>query len=122
MTANINRVLVTANLTKDPELRTTPGGTSICKLRIAVNGRVKRDGEWADKANYFTVNAWGKLAEACAEHLSKGSAVAVDGRLEWREWETDNGMRQAIEIVADSVQFLGTKGKREEREQDEIPF
>jgi single-strand DNA-binding protein len=105
---NLNLVAITGNLTKDPELRSTPSGTSVCKLRVAVNGRLKRGGEWTDKVNYFDVVCWSGQAEACAEHLSKGSPVAVAGRLDWHEWETSDGTkRQTIEIIGDQVQFLG---------------
>src|SRR6266481_1978480 len=107
---NINRVVLVGNLTKDPELRSTPGGTSICKLRLAVNTRRKdQSGQWTDKPNYFDITVWGGQGENCATYLEKGRPVAVDGRLEWREWEAQDGSgkRQAVEIVADSVQFLG---------------
>jgi single-strand DNA-binding protein len=108
---NLNRVIITGNLTKDPELRSTPGGTPLCKLRVAVNSRRKdQSGEWVDKPNYFDVTVWGAQGENCATYLSKGRPVAVDGRLDWREWETEGGgKRQAVEIIADSVQFLGSR-------------
>jgi single-strand DNA-binding protein len=109
---NINRVVLTGNLTKDPELRSTSGGTPVCGLRIAVNTRRKdQSGEWVDKPNYFDVTVWGAQGENCANYLSKGRPVAIDGRLEWREWEAKDGSgkRQAVEIVADSVQFLGSR-------------
>ncbi len=108
---NINRVILTGNLTKDPELRNTPSGTAVCSLRVACNTR-RRDasGEWTDKANYFDVTVWGAQGENCAQYLSKGRPVAVDGRLEWREWEDQQGnKRQSVEIWADSVQFLGSR-------------
>jgi single-strand DNA-binding protein len=111
--ANINRVVLVGNLTKDPELRQTPSGTSVCKLRLAVNTRRKDEtGQWVDKPNYFDVTVWGNQAESCSQYLSKGRPVGVDGRLEWREWEaTDgSGKRQAVEVVAESVQFLGSRG------------
>jgi single-strand DNA-binding protein len=107
---NINRVVLTGNLTRDPELRSLPSGTSVCKLRIASNTRRKdgATGEWVDKANYFDVTVFGAQGENCARFLAKGRPVAVDGRLEWREWTGDNGeKRQNVEIVADGVQFLG---------------
>jgi single-strand DNA-binding protein len=107
---NINRVVITGNLTADPELRTLPTGTSVCKLRIACNTRRKdsASSKWVDKPNYFDVTVWGGLGETVAKHTAKGRGVAIDGRLEWRAWETDNGSkRQAVEIVADTVQFLG---------------
>ena len=110
--SNINRVVLTGNLTKDPELRSTPGGTSVCKLRVAVNTRRKdASGQWVDKPNYFDVTVWGQQGENCATYLQKGRPVAIDGRLEWREWDaTDgSGKRQAVEIVADTVQFLGSR-------------
>jgi single-strand DNA-binding protein len=106
--SNINRVVLTGNLTRDPELRSLPSGMSVCSLRIAVNTRRKgASGDWEDKANYFDVTVWGAQGENCARYLSKGRPVALDGRLEWREWETpDGGKRQAVDIVADTVQFL----------------
>ena len=109
---NINRVILTGNLTRDPELRSTPGGTSVCSLRIAVNSRRKdgQSGQWVDKPNYFDVTVWGQQGENCAQYLSKGRPVAVDGRLNWREWEAqDGGKRQSVDIIADSVQFLGSR-------------
>jgi len=110
--SNINRVTITGNLTSDPELRSTPSGTSVCKLRVAVNTRRKdgASGEWVDKPNYFDVTVWGAQGENCATYLSKGRPVAVDGRLEWREWEAqDGGKRQAVDIIAETVQFLGSR-------------
>jgi single-strand DNA-binding protein len=109
--ANINRVVLVGNLTKDPELRHTPGGTPVCSLRIAVNSR-RRDesGQWVDKPNYFSVSVFGNQAESCAQYLSKGRPVGIDGRLDWREWQTQEGAkREAVEIVAESVQFLGSR-------------
>jgi single-strand DNA-binding protein len=107
---NINRVVLTGNLTKDPELKSLPSGTSLCELRIACNTRRKdgSTGEWVDKPNYFNVKVWGAQGENAARYLAKGRPVAIDGRLEWRDWETQDGnKRQAIDIIADSVQFLG---------------
>jgi single-strand DNA-binding protein len=108
---NINRVVLTGNLTRDPELRTTPSGMSVCSLRIASNTRRKDgSGNWVDKPNYFDVTVWGAQGENCANYLSKGRPVALDGRLEWREWEDKDGnKRQAVDIIADSVQFLGSR-------------
>jgi single-strand DNA-binding protein len=113
--ANINRVVLVGNLTKDPELRHTPGGTPVCSLRIAVNSR-RRDesGNWVDKPNYFDVSVFGNQAESAAQYLSKGRPVGIDGRLDWREWDAQDGSkRQAVQIIAESVQFLGSRGDAE---------
>src|SRR5437868_113663 len=112
MAANINRVVLLGNLTRDPELRHTPSGTAVCSLRLAVNTRRKdgATGEWTEKPNYFDITVWGNQGENCAQYLSKGRPVAIDGRLEWREWEAQDGTkRQAVEVIADTVQFLGGK-------------
>ncbi|HZI91427.1 MAG TPA: single-stranded DNA-binding protein [Thermoleophilaceae bacterium] len=107
---NINRVILTGNLTRDPELSSLPSGTSVCSLRVACNSRRKdASGEWVEQPNYFDVTVWGAQGENCAQYLSKGRPVAIDGRLRWREWEAKDGSgkRQGVDIVADSVQFLG---------------
>ncbi|MFL5923710.1 MAG: single-stranded DNA-binding protein [Gaiellaceae bacterium] len=110
--ANINRVVLVGNLTRDPELRHTPSGMAVCSLRLAVNTRRKdnQTGEWTEKPNYFDITVWGNQGENCAQYLSKGRPVAIDGRLEWREWEDKDGnKRQTVDIIADSVQFLGSR-------------
>jgi single-strand DNA-binding protein len=109
---NINRVVLTGNLTRDPELRSLQSGMSVCSLRVACNTRRKNNstGEWEDKPNFFDVTVWGAQGENCARFLSKGRPVALDGRLEWREWQDQQGNnRQSIEIIADAVQFLGSR-------------
>ena len=108
---NINRVILTGNLTRDPELRNTGSGLSVCSLRVACNTRRKdSSGDWVDKPNYFDVTVWGAQGENCATYLQKGRPIAVDGRLEWREWEDKQGnKRQSVDIIADSVQFLGSR-------------
>jgi single-strand DNA-binding protein len=106
---NINRVVLTGNLTRDPELRSTGGGLSICKLGIACNTRKKNSntGQWEEKANFFRVTVFGAQAENCHQYLRKGRPVAIDGRLEWSQWENDGQKRESVDIIADSVQFLG---------------
>jgi single-strand DNA-binding protein len=110
--SNVNVVVITGNLTRDPELRHTGGGTAVCELRVAVNSRRKdQSGNWVDKANYFDVTVWGAQGENCANYLNKGRPVAVEGRLDWSEWEAKDGSgkRQAVRIVANTVQFLGSR-------------
>jgi single-strand DNA-binding protein len=108
--SNVNVVVITGNLTRDPELRSTVSGTSVCKLRVAVNSRRKDGQEWVDKPNYFDVTVWGAQGENCANYLFKGRPVAIEGRLDWREWEDKEGnKRQTVEIIANSVQFLGSR-------------
>lgn len=110
--SNVNVVVITGNLTKDPELRSTTGGMSVCEMRVAVNSRRKdQSGQWVDKPNYFDVVVFGAQGENCANYLSRGRPLAVEGRLDWREWEAKEGggKRQAVQIIANSVQFLGSR-------------
>jgi len=110
----INRITQVGNLTKDPELKVY-GETTICKMRIAVNDRVKVNGEWTDKPMYFDVDAFGKLGEICAQYLKRGSRIMYEGKAKWREWETDAGeKRQAVSFVADNV-VLPTKREAEQQ-------
>ena len=110
MAVNINSVVLVGNLTKDPELRHTPSGTAVTTLRIAVNDRVKKGEEWSDAAYYFDVTVWGRTAENCSQYLAKGRPVGVQGKLTWREWDAQDGTkRQSVEVVADNVQFLGSR-------------
>lgn len=114
---NINRVILVGRLTRDPETRATPSGRSLCSLRIACNGlRRDEEGAYSEKPNFFDVSVFGGAAEAVQSYTRKGSRVAIDGRLEWREWETEEKQRrQAVNIVADSVEFLdGPDGEQEE--------
>lgn len=109
--SNINRVIITGNLTKDPDLGTVAStGTPVCSLRVACNGRRRNSetNQWEDQPNYFDVTVWGAQGENCAKYLRKGRPVAIDGRLRWREWTNQDGQkRQAVDIIAESVQFLG---------------
>lgn len=111
--SNVNVVVITGNLTRDPELRSTGGGTSVCEMRVAVNSRRKngQTGQWEDKPNYFDVVVFGAQADNCATFLSRGRPVAIEGRLDWREWEAKEGggKRQAVQIIANTVQFLGSR-------------
>jgi single-strand DNA-binding protein len=111
MAGDINRVIITGRLTKDPDLNAISGtDNSVCSLRIATNGRRRnaQTGQWEDQANFFDVTVWGQQGENCARFLSKGRQVAIDGRLRFREWTSPEGQkRNAVDIIAESVQFLG---------------
>jgi len=104
----INRVVLVGRLTRDPELRSLPSGTSVSSLRVACNGsRKDADGSYSERPNYFDVSVFGAPAESVDRYMRKGSRIAVDGRLEWREWETaEQQRRQAVSVVAETVQFL----------------
>ena len=110
----INRVVLVGRLTRDPELRALPSGTSVCGLRIACNSsRKDTAGELIERPNYFDVSVYGAPGESVSRYMHRGSRVAIDGRLEWREWETsEQERRQAVSIVADTVQFLDSPGER----------
>ena len=109
--SSINRVVLVGRLTRDPELRALPSGASVCGLRIACNSaRRDPEGAFTEKPNYFDVSVFGAAAESVSRYMRKGSRVALDGRLEWREWETADQKRQAVSIVADTVQFLDSPG------------
>ncbi|MFA5357009.1 MAG: single-stranded DNA-binding protein [Candidatus Omnitrophota bacterium] len=107
--ANLNKVLLIGNLTKDPELRYTPQGTAVVNLRIAVNRKFKdKNQEWKDEACFLTVVVWNKQAETCNQYLHKGSSVFIEGRLQSRSWEDNSGQkRNVLEVRAERVQFLG---------------
>ena len=108
--ASLNKVLLIGNLTKDPELRYTPSGVPVANLRLAVNRKYKdKMGEWKDEVCFLTVITWDKQAELCNQYLHKGRPVFVEGRLQSRSWETNDGQkRSTIEVRAERVQFLGS--------------
>ena len=99
----MNHVTLTGRLTQDPELRTLPSGSTVCRLRLAVNG-MGRGGR--DETGYINVNAFGNPGEAAARVLTKGWLVAVDGRLQYGEWETDEGTRRHDYEIVGNVEFL----------------
>jgi len=112
---SINRVVVTGNLTRDPELRSTGSGMAVLQMRVAVNDRRKnqQSGEWEDSPNYFDVVVFGSRGESLSRFLSKGSKVAVEGKLRWSEWEDKNSgdKRSKVEIIADDIEFMTSKGE-----------
>jgi single-strand DNA-binding protein len=99
-----NTVTLIGNVTRDPELKFLNSGAALCNFGLAVNRRWQQDGEWQEEAHFFNVTAWRDLAENLAETVEKGDRVIVDGRLQWREWEAEDGAkRTAVEVVADDV-------------------
>ncbi len=110
--SNINRVVLVGRLTSDPELRSLPSGSTVCSLRLACNGvRKSPEGDYTEKPNFFSVSVFGAAGVSVHRYMSRGRRVAIDGRLDWREWETSEGAkRQTVDIVAESVQFLDGKG------------
>lgn len=111
---SINRVVLTGNLTRDAELKQTSGGMAIVKMRLAVNDRRKNaaTGQWEDVANYIDVTMFGSRGEALSRFLSKGKPIAVEGKLRWREWESQSGeKRSALEVIADDIELLGGRGE-----------
>jgi single-strand DNA-binding protein len=109
---SINRVCITGNLTRDPELRSTAGGMAILKMGIAVNDRRKnpQSGEWEDAPNFFDVVVFGQRGESISRFLNKGSKVAIEGKLRWSSWETPEGdKRSKVEIIADDIEFMSSR-------------
>ena len=107
--ANLNKVFLIGNLTRDPELRYTPSGSSVCTLRMATNRRyTTRQGENRDETLFIDVTVWGKQAEVCSQYLSKGRPLFVEGRLRQDTWTTNDGQKRSkIGVVAENFQFLG---------------
>lgn len=112
MARGIAHVTLVGNLTRDPDLRQLPSGSSVCELGVAVNSSYKdSSGQWVEKPNYFDVKVFGAQGENVARYLSKGRQVAVDGRLDQRSWEAQDGSKRSkVEIIADTVMFLGGQG------------
>lgn len=102
------------NLTRDPELRSTPNGQSVCSFSLALNRSYKgADGNWQEATDYVDVTAWGPLGERVAQYVTKGRPVLVSGRLQSRSWEQDGQKRSKVEVVAQDVTFLGGRGEGE---------
>jgi len=115
MAGDINRVTLVGRLTRDPELRHIPSGTAVLELGLAVNGRQQDEaGNWVDKPNFFDVKVYGRQAETLAQHLQKGRRIGVDGRLDWRSWEAQDGTKRSkVDVVAQNVQFLDSRADGE---------
>ncbi len=109
--ASLNKVILIGNLTRDPELRYTPSGTAMAKLGLATNRKYKQGDEWKEEVTFVDITVWGRQAETSSEYLSKGRPVLIEGRLQYSQWETDDGQKRSkLEVVAERVQFLGSAG------------
>lgn len=114
MARSFNQVILMGNLTRDPELRQTPGGTNVCSFSLALNRSYKgQDGNWQEATDYVDIVAWGPLGERISQYLTKGRACLVTGRLQSRSWEQDGQKRSKVEVVANDVTFLGNGGGNE---------
>ncbi|MFV1951443.1 MAG: single-stranded DNA-binding protein [Nitrospinota bacterium] len=138
--ASLNKVFLMGNLTRDPELRYTAGGSSVADFGIAVNRKYKQGDDWKEDVCFVDITVWGKQAENCAEYLNKGRGVFIEGRLQFRSWESEEGQKRSkIEVVANNVQFLsrsmhgqegqdnvenigGIEKKENKIVEDDIPF
>jgi single-strand DNA-binding protein len=112
MARSINQVLLMGNLTRDPELRQTPNGQNVCSFSLALNRSYKdQAGEWKESTDYVDIVAWGPLAERVSQYLSKGRRCFVQGRLQSRSWEQDGQKRSKLEVLANDVTFLDSRGE-----------
>lgn len=109
MSSYINKVLLMGNLTRDPDLRRTNSGQSVCEFGIAINRTTKsRDGQEHDETCFVDIVIWGKPGDACKKYLAKGRSVFVDGRLTLDQWEGDNGERKSrLRVIAEKISFIG---------------
>ena len=105
---SINRVAISGNLTRDPELRQTAGGMAILGFGVAVNDRRKNQqtGEWEDYPNFIDCSMFGTRAQSVSRFLSKGSKVAIEGKLRWSQWERDGQKRSKVEVIVDEIEFM----------------
>ena len=117
-TLSINRVNISGNLTRDAELRHTQGGMAVLSMGVAVNDRRKnpQTGEWEDYANFVDCTMFGPRAEKLAQHLTKGTKVAIEGKLHWSQWEKDGAKRSKLEVVVDEIEFM-SRGQQQRQQQ-----
>src|SRR5665213_2188082 len=115
MARSVNQVILMGNLTRDPELRQTPNGQSVCSFSLALNRSYKdASGEWKEATDYIDVVAWAGLGERVAQYLTKGRRCLVQGRVQSRSWEQDGQKRSKVEVLANDVTFLDSRGSSEE--------
>ncbi len=129
--ASFNKVMLMGNLTRDPELRYTSNGSAVTSFGLAVNRKFKQGDEWKDDVCFVDITVWGKQGENCAEYLSKGRPAFIEGFLKFSTWESDGQKRNKLEVVANTVQFLGSRGdssgeaseeKAPTSGEDDVPF
>ena len=135
--ASYNRVILVGNLTRDPELRHTAGGTAVADIGVAINDRRKSaSGEWVEETTFVDVTLWARTAEVAGEYLSKGSAVLIEGRLKLDTWEADGQKRSKLKVIGERMQMLSSRGEGQQKAQptsatpeaatqqvdDDIPF
>lgn len=112
MARSLNQVTLMGNLTRDPELRATPGGQNVCSFSLALNRSYKdASGEWQEATDYIDITAWGPLGERVAQYLAKGRRCLVQGRLQSRSWEQEGQKRSKVEVLASDVTFLDGRGE-----------
>ena len=129
--ASFNKVMLMGNLTRDPELRYTSNGSAVTSFGLAVNRKFKQGDEWKEDVCFVDITVWGKQGENCAEYLSKGRPAFVEGRLQYSTWESDGQKKSKLDVVANTVQFLGSRGDAQGGlsagqapvpEEDDVPF
>lgn len=124
--ASYNRVILVGNLTRDPELRHIPSGTAVTEIGLAVNDRVKKNGEWVDETTFVDVTLWARTAEVASEYLSKGAPVLIEGRLKLDRWEKDGQNHSKLKVVGEKMQMLGGRsaggGGGRQRGSQEDPY
>lgn len=120
---SINRVVISGNLTRDPEVRTTASGMEVMSLGVAVNDRRKnnRTGEWEDYANFFDCTMFGERAAKIKQYLSKGSKVTIEGKLRYSSWEKDGQKRSKIEVMVDDIEFMSRNNDQHQGNQYSVP-
>ncbi|MDO4569429.1 MAG: single-stranded DNA-binding protein [Planctomycetia bacterium] len=109
--ASYNRVILVGNMTRDPDLRYTPGGMAVCEIGLAVNDRRRTpEGEWVEETTFIDVTLWAKNAETCSQYLTKGSPILIEGRLKLDQWEQEGQKRSKLRVVCEKMQMLGSRG------------
>lgn len=117
---SINKVIITGNLTREPELRRTQGGMAILSFGVAVNDRRRSQetGEWEDYANFVDCTMFGNRAESLSNYLSKGTKVAIEGKLRWSQWERDGQKRSKLEVIVDELEFMSSRDRQQSAQDD----